>query len=331
MTPVINKMIAYTESVTALKVSVHHVKDKYTIDDTLKSVYNFYETNLDNFRVVAASLKSTAERYPKMILRDFARITEASGLPAVLLLENIRSDYRYRLIELKIPFIVPGNQMYLPDLMIDLREHFKRERKVVKHLSPSAQCVIFYLIIKGEKGPINGGTLSGLLGFSRMTISRVFDEFENLNLASVKNSGKERLLTVTMNKKELWEKSIPFLIDPVKETFYVGTLPDSYKSKLLISGHRAVERHTIFAPNKLPVYAVGYEHFKLLSKHHPPVKVHYEDEAAAKIEIWKYSPSVLTSADSKTVDLLSLYIHFRHSKDKKSELALEVLIRNILR
>lgn len=331
MTPVIEKMIAYTESVTALKVQMHHLKEKDSFDESLKSVYNFYDTSIDKTRVVTAALKSPAERYPKMILRDFARITESTGAPAVLLLENIRSDYRYRLIELKIPFIVPGNQMYLPDLLIDLREHFTRARKVVKNLSPAAQTVLLYLIIKNEKGPLNGGALAGLMGFSRMTISRVFDELENLKLAVVKNSGKERLLTVTLGKKELWEKSLPFMTDPVKKSFFVGKLHDSFKSKMLISGQRAVERHTIFVPNKLPVYAIGYEHYKLLSKNHPPVKVHYEDEAVARLEVWKYQPSILTNGDSKTVDLLSLYVHFRLSKEKKSELALEVLIRSILR
>jgi len=36
---------------------------------------------------------------------------------------------RKRLIEQKVPFIVPSNQMYLPLLAIDLREHFRRIRE----------------------------------------------------------------------------------------------------------------------------------------------------------------------------------------------------------
>ena len=33
---------------------------------------------------------------------------------------------RKRLIEQKVPSIVPGNQLYLPDLGLDLREYFRR-------------------------------------------------------------------------------------------------------------------------------------------------------------------------------------------------------------
>ena len=47
-----------------------------------------------------------------------------------------------RLIEQKVPFLVPGNQRYLPDLGIDLREHF-RKPTVAAHtaLSPATRFI----------------------------------------------------------------------------------------------------------------------------------------------------------------------------------------------
>ena len=38
----------------------------------------------------------------------------------------LASYERKRLIEQKVPFMVPGNQLYLPDLGIDLREYFRQ-------------------------------------------------------------------------------------------------------------------------------------------------------------------------------------------------------------
>lgn len=45
-------------------------------------------------------------------------------------------------------FIVPGKQLYLPSLLVDLREHFKNKKTAAKGLLPSAQAILIYRILQ---------------------------------------------------------------------------------------------------------------------------------------------------------------------------------------
>jgi hypothetical protein len=48
----------------------------------------------------------------------------------------------------KIPFIVPGNQLYLPDLGLDLREYFRQRSPTAQSaLSPSAQAMLITALL----------------------------------------------------------------------------------------------------------------------------------------------------------------------------------------
>ncbi len=51
------------------------------------------------------------------------KLRQLAGMPVVYVTGTLASYERKRLIEQKVPFLVPGNQLYLPDLGIDLREY----------------------------------------------------------------------------------------------------------------------------------------------------------------------------------------------------------------
>ena len=55
----------------------------------------------------------------------FDRIWTIAGHPVVYVTEALASYERRHLIAKKVPFIVPGNQLYLPELGIDLRVPFE--------------------------------------------------------------------------------------------------------------------------------------------------------------------------------------------------------------
>jgi hypothetical protein len=52
---------------------------------------------------------------------------------------GIDSACRKQLIDQKVPFVIPGNQVFLPMLGIDLREHFWSVRGAAESLSPATQ------------------------------------------------------------------------------------------------------------------------------------------------------------------------------------------------
>ncbi len=59
--------------------------------------------------------------------------------------KRITAYNRKRRVEQKIPFVVPGNQMYLPVLGLEFREYFRKPRPHQSELRPSSQAVLIYL------------------------------------------------------------------------------------------------------------------------------------------------------------------------------------------
>ena len=94
----------------------------------------------DAYDVRALSLRGTCllmaiqragEKLPLANVRTQLQKMEAiTGLPVVYVASAMASYERKRLIEHHVPFLVPGNQLYLPDLGLDLREHFRKPRLV---------------------------------------------------------------------------------------------------------------------------------------------------------------------------------------------------------
>src|SRR6202521_6448035 len=72
----------------------------------------------------------------------------------ILIFDRLPSYLRNRFVKQGVPFIVPGTQMFLPTLMIDLREHFsKADMRVLEKLSPTSQVVVLYHILKAPFPP----------------------------------------------------------------------------------------------------------------------------------------------------------------------------------
>ncbi len=125
------------------------------------------------------------------------------------------------MIEQKVPFIVPGNQMYLPMLAIDLREHFRRIREESPTFSPSTQVVVLHALLRAAGHVLIPAEMAPRLAYSAMTMTRAFDELETANLAEVTVRGRERCLRFTGGRKEIWGNALPFLRSPVSKRLLV--------------------------------------------------------------------------------------------------------------
>lgn len=93
--------------------------------------------------------KRSEEQTPAIIRKHLNLLQQKSGFEPIYFRESISAYNRKRLIENKISFIVPGNQMYLPFLGIDLREYIKKLRSPEsKIMSPSSQVVLLYSLLQ---------------------------------------------------------------------------------------------------------------------------------------------------------------------------------------
>ena len=195
-------------------------RGKERLPHFLKELYGFAELNLLGRHCLLVIDTAPAEQSPAALRKHLDLIQTKQKADVVYVRARITAYNRKRLIEHKVPFIVPGNQMYLPTLAIDLREHFRSLRSELPTLSPSTQAVIIHTLLRKVevRTPLE---MAQRLGYSAMTMTRAFDELEAAKLAEVTIRGKERCLRFTGRGQELWTKALPLLRSPVNKRLFI--------------------------------------------------------------------------------------------------------------
>lgn len=285
--------------------------------------YRFFETQLEGSRYVLMLLDKNHQRMaPGAIQRDWKIVCQKSGLVAVVISPAISSYHRRRLIELRIPFIVPNNQMYLPDLGIDLRELYLRSNREVEIVSPATQVVLIDAILYGPPDiPYSSTYFMERLGYTRMTIIRAFDELEALGIGRRDKRGRERCWIWEGRGNDLWETCRPKLRSPIiQRHIWID------QSVGLKAGLTALSERSQLAPPVIPIYAIGSNEWREFKRNE--VKVAPEPiYGSTELQVWCYAPGLLSVSD--TVDPLSLYLSLQDDPDERVEIALEELMKGI--
>ena len=99
---------------------------------------------------------------------------QKTGLRSLFVIEALSSYDRKRLIGSKIPFLVPGYQLYLPDLGLDLREQFNVVRKALEKLCMPGQVVVLACLLRriDPRAEFTGAGLAEQFGYTKMTMTR---------------------------------------------------------------------------------------------------------------------------------------------------------------
>ena len=254
-----------------------------------------------------------------------------TGKMIVYVTEGLPAYNRKRLIEHKVPFVVPGNQMYLPDLGIDLRAHLRAVRSERELLRPATQLLVLYVILRPDtlQERLTPSHLARLLGYSDMTMTRAIDELEDGGCVSVRAKGRERVAEFRYNGRELWEKTHSLMRSPVK-TRSVATGPPP-PGNWPLAGLSALAERTMLAAPERAVFAV-HSQDALGVEIRSNIRQWLEEEGKAEVpscelEVWHYPPDLL--AEGGTVDPLSLYLSLREISDERVEAALEELLGQV--
>ncbi|OIP25253.1 hypothetical protein AUK22_08225, partial [bacterium CG2_30_54_10] len=204
---------------------------------------------------------TAGEEQSPAVTGKHAEMVQSRGRLGVIYVRNAVTSYnRKRLIERKVPFIVPGNQMYIPTLGIDLREHFKalRERKLV--FSPSTHALLLYVLLRKEADTLTPAETAHRLGYSPMSMTRAFDELERADIGEHTAVGKERHLHFPEKGRHLWEMVLPYLTTPVRKRLYVS---EAGKINGNLAGQSALARYTMLSEPKNKVFAFSAEDWKV--------------------------------------------------------------------
>jgi DNA-binding MarR family transcriptional regulator len=290
----------------------------------LHDQYDFYTLNLLGKEFVVLAEKNGDDLTPAKIQKYVQIVSDKLQLQAIFLGKSLSSFNRQRLIAYKVPFIIPENQMYLPDLAIDLKEHFIKARSKIEKLGPATQVVVLYILFNPDVDAVTPKKLADRLDYSTMTMSRAVKEIETAELATVSFEGRRRVAKLDQNRRQLWEKALPYLRTPVRKRLWVGGLENR---ELLMAGESALAGYSMLVPPKQPVYAISTSGWKKVQNERS-VKIYpYPEEAEFQLEVWRYDPQILTQEE--TVDPLSLYLSLKDTQDERIESALTEMMERL--
>src|ERR1700722_9507839 len=171
-------------------------------------------------RRVSLALEKTqpGESSPSEYAPNAAILKDRFGNDVVLVMAKLPSYVRNRLVRESVPFIVPGAQMFLPMLMIDLRERFsKAQSRIQDKLSPVSQLVVIHQILRKPDAHIPLAQLGERLAYSPQAISFAQEELYDAKLCEVRRAGKMVFLEFVLLGKALWEKAEPLMASPVRK------------------------------------------------------------------------------------------------------------------
>lgn len=253
---------------------------------------------------------------------------QKTGLRCLFILETVGAYERKRLIESKIPFLAPGQQLYLPDLGLDLREQFRAPRREIPKISPAAQVVVLACLLRrlDPQSEFTGAGLAEQFGYTKMTMTRALDELRQLELVECEGERRFARHRFLITGRELWEKARPVLRSPVKKRVYVDEWFAGCDFK---AGESAMEDLTMLSVPPRAIWAITSEEWKKIQTE-PGLHMIPEvskDMAHAEFEIWHYDPALL--AEKPLVDRLSLALSLAHMNDDRVQISIELLLGGV--
>ena len=256
--------------------------------------------------------------------KHLRRIGEICEFPMVLEMPRLTSQRRKTLIEARIPFVIPGKQLYLPFLGTMLTEKCDAELMGVMSdkLQPSAQQLLFAMILGGCE-PMLLSPLSKRFGVTAMTITRAADQLCRTNLIKKVGTGigAKKMLVTECTPKELYQEMQPYLIQPVRKTVYISK--EEVQPEMFSAGLSALSDMSMLNPPTIQTWGT----LKLSLEKDSYTSSLLDSDRQCALQIWKYDPRNISQTEM--VDVLSLALSLAEDEDERTRQCLEELTERI--
>jgi DNA-binding transcriptional ArsR family regulator len=290
----------------------------------LQEAFDTRELTLLGHPILLANHRAGRNEGLAQLKAQLNKLRSIASLPVIYVTDALASYERKRLVEQQVPFLVPGNQLYLPDLGIDLREYFRQTQQApATALSPATQALLIAALLhKPWRAEWKPAEIVANLGYTPMTLSRAVRELTATGIVKLERRGRDRHLNTDRKPQEVWEQAKPLLRSPVKRTVWVRPPAEWMPPKIRIAGLSALAQLSLLAEPPIPVYAVSVVHWKAAMKAGIE-ELKEPREGCCEWQLWNYSPELL--ANIRTVDPLSLTLSLQHETDERVQLALDEL------
>jgi hypothetical protein len=296
----------------------------------VNQLYEIYTTRLLDTELVLVHLANSDNLSIAQTEKQIKNLRKLFNKTVVLILDHVVSYNRSRLIKKRVNFIVPGKQLFLPEMLVDLKEGdvIKSSSKEKQNLIPSAQVMVLYQILGlNEYWDIEKKSfkeIASKLHYSPMAISKAVDNLQALDLITIAGE-KEKYVQFNYDKIKLWEKieEDDSWNYPVFKHVYIDELPKGIKTWNCNTS--ALPEYSDMNQSRQNYVAIGRTEYNKLNKQNLFINAN-PTEGNYCLEVWKYNPGILTYSaiiDELIVDPLSLYLTLKNTPDERIEMALE--------
>ena len=283
----------------------------------IRKQFTLYKiTALDRELCLLLSQKQSLSQHKFQEIISTFTFIQNSGLMPVFVFSAMSKRERLELVRQKMAFIVPDSQMFIPSLGLDFSERIPQTAPPKDNrLRPAAQALIIQQILTGNLDGLTVNQASAVMGYTAMGTLRAANQLNDLGICKVTFDGYRKQLAFPTDRKSLWEKSKPFLRNPVKKTISVED--DTALTGFPFAGEFALAHHSDLSVTR-KTYALHQKDVSaLLDK--GKIRIAFASETGcADIQVWNYT---LPSWDGE-VDLFSLELSFNNANDARIKIAL---------
>lgn len=273
--------------------------------------------------------------------KHIEKLSAIAQMPIIYGVGDTTSFHRKRLIDQGIAFVVPGKQLYLPFVALNLRENFAASKSPARTIvSACAQQLVLLKCLGQWQSDLPAQTWAERLAVSKMSVSRAYKELSDLGIAQLNINGRQVNLNYETEGRDLWERALPHLSSPVKrEIRMLGTTYHEYRSRFqwmhqewlnreCAAGEWALSKLGMLASPKQACFALGKMEWDWFTKLNPARELDSYEESTVLIQSWRYEPNSIQKyrGDSNYVDPLSLFLSLQESKDDRTQMALHDLL-----
>lgn len=326
MRATIESVERYVRETLHTRLQLHAWQAKQMLPLLLQHEYDFFQGEILGHELLFLVLDE--EQTPASLRKHLEMLAQYWPGSFVVVSPGATPAWRRRMIEKAIPFIVPRNQMYLPMLGVDLRDRFRPHAATrQRRLSPSSQVVLLRALQEPESQSRMPSQVARELHYSAMSVSRALDQLEEFDLIEVSRSGRERRYFLAGDPRSVWETAQPLLSSPVRKQIAIECPPPCELRRALPAGLTALAWLSPLAEPAIPTFAMEPRRFREVVETSQARAVESPDEANRLIQLWTYSPWLLST--STHVDRLSLYLSLRDDQDERIQSALDEMMAGV--
>lgn len=280
--------------------------------------YEIDEAIVSNNRFIVMSPIGDLPTLPAM-KKHIEKIQKIDDVPVAFYLKNLSDFRRKGMLESNIPFMTE-KQVFLPFIGTLLMEEKNNALYKEKFMFSTQQLFLMYLYNRQNK--LYVANVGKKLPYSAMTLSRAVKQLEASDLFLVYKDGVNKVIESKYDRRELFERAKPFLLDPVRKYGYIEK--SRIDENMVLASESALTKNLMLNPSKLITYAIDEQKMDINQMENELV----DPNKQIRLELWGYDPKLFS--DDNVADVLSVALSLREIVDERIEEAIDECIEREL-